>query len=280
MFTVTLTFHDDLPGFLRREWRGHGGLVRRTLTEKTAVKDVIEACGIPHTEVDLIVAEAGTAGTSSHPASRAVSFAWTVEEPVHLHVHGAPAPPDLLPGAPRLQDGWPRRFVADGHLGKLVRNLRLLGLDVAYERDADDPRLLRIMADEDRVLLTRDRPLLMHSVVRHGCCPRSDAHEEQTREVLHRFRLQPVPGIPSLLSLFSRCLQCNTPLEEVPKSTVLAPLADEPLTLRYYEDFRRCPGCGKVYWPGTHAPKLTALIGRLLVPANSPPTSQATRPAS
>ena len=134
-------------------------------------------------------------------------------------------------------------------------------MDTVYERDADDPRLLEIMAAEDRVLLTRDRPLLMHGVVRHGYCPRSDESEAQTRETLRRFGLT---GGNTELSPFSRCLHCNGVLEPVDKAEVLAPLAAEPLTLRYYDEFRRCPGCQRLYWPGTHTQKLAALVTRLL----------------
>ena len=247
MFEVTLTFHGGLSYFLRREHRD-GGHVRRTLAEKTAVKDVIESCGVPHPEVDLIVAnEAG-----------AVDFRWQVTGPAALEIYGVPAPAGIAPDAPRLQGGAPARFVADGHLGKLVRNLRLLGFDTAYERDADDPRLLQIMANEERTLLTRDRPLLMHGSVRHGYCPRSDQSEEQTHEVLRRFSLRPTPS-----AFFTRCLHCNGILAPVDKSEVAAELADEPLTLRFHDDFRRCAGCRRIYWPGTHAPKLAALAERL-----------------
>ncbi len=257
MFEVELIFSDNLTPFLRSEWRGRGTMVRRTLAEKTAVKDVIEACGVPHPEVDLIVAcdEQNPGGPC------AVDFSWPVQAPVRLHIYGVRATVDVFPTAPRLQGYPPPRFVADGHLGKLARNLRLLGLDTVYERDADDPRLLEIMAVQNRVLLTRDRPLPMHSVVRHGYCPRSDESEEQTREVLRRFGLK--RGGPELAP-FSRCLHCNGLLEEVKKSEVLAPLAAEPLTLRYYDHFRRCPSCQRIYWPGTHTQKLSALVTRLI----------------
>ena len=257
MFVVELTFSDNLTPFLRSEWRGRGNMVRRTLAEKTAVKDVIEACGVPHPQVDLIVAcdEQNPGGPG------AVDFSWPVQASVRLHIYGVPAPVDVFPTAPRLQGYPPPRFVADGHLGKLARNLRLLGLDTVYERDADDPRLLEIMAAQNRVLLTRDRPLLMHSVVGHGYCPRSDESEEQTREVLRRFGLK--RDGPELAP-FSRCLHCNGSLEEVEKSEVLAPLAAEPLTLRFYDHFRRCPSCQRIYWPGTHTQKLSALVTRLI----------------
>jgi uncharacterized protein with PIN domain len=155
-----------------------------------------------------------------------------------------------------------RRFIADGHLGTIARNLRLLGLDTAYERDADDRRLLEIMAAEDRALLTRDRRLLMHSIVRHGYCPRSSNGEDQAREVLRRFSLTDEHERLSLAP-YSRCLHCNALLQAVPKSEVLAPLQNEPLSLRYYEEFHRCTGCGRIYWPGTHFQKLAARLERL-----------------
>jgi uncharacterized protein len=180
---------------------------------------------------------------------------------VRLEIHGVPAPAEALPSAPRLQVHTRDRFLADGHLGKLARNLRLLGLDTAYERDADDRRLLEIMTAEDRALLTRDRRLLMHSIVRHGYCPRADDAEEQTREVLRRFGLL---HDAARLAPYRRCLRCNALLESVAKSEILGPLAGEPLTLRYYNDFRRCAGCGRIYWPGTHFGKLAARVAKLI----------------
>lgn len=252
MFSVELNFCGDLPRFLRRALRD-ASPVRRELGEKTAVKDVIEACGVPHVEVDLIL-ETDESGT----AVRALDFSFPVDSPVTLALFPVPAPQELLPSAPRLQKRDCDRFVADGHLGALARHLRLLGIDTACERDADDRRLLEIMAAENRALLTRDRRLLMHSIVRHGYCPRSDDPEQQAREVMRRFELS-----GHRLSPWSRCLQCNGLLRRVPKHEVSAALADEPRTLRYYDDFRRCPDCGRIYWHGSHFEKLEARLARL-----------------
>jgi uncharacterized protein len=251
---VELTVSADLAIFLHREIRTQNP-IRRVLAEKTAVKDVIEACGVPHPEVDLIIATETRGG-----AGRAVDFIWQVQTPVRVTIFGVPAPAHVLPEAPRLQAKPWSRFVADGHLGKLARNLRLLGLDTAYERDADDRRLLEIMAAENRALLTRDHRLLMHSIVQHGYCPRSADGEEQTREVLRRFELT-----ADLVHLepYSRCLRCNGLLAPVAKAKVLDSLSSEPLTLRYYNEFRRCTVCGGIYWRGTHFEKLTKRLERL-----------------
>jgi uncharacterized protein with PIN domain len=144
------------------------------------------------------------------------------------------------------------KFVADGHLGKLVRDLRLLGLDVIYDPAAEDRQLLDIATTENRALLTRDRRLLMHAIARHGYYLRSQDPLEQTLEVLRRFDLE------SALAPFTRCLRCNAPLKPAEKESVLSQL--EPLTKIYYDQFRRCSGCGQVYWSGSHFGKLQKRI--------------------
>jgi uncharacterized protein with PIN domain len=202
---------------------------------------VIEACGVPHTEVDLIL-------VNGEP----VDFALILTQDAVVDVY----PPNqtrspVLP-EDRLQVRGIEKFVADGHLGKLVRDLRLLGIDVTCDSAAEDRQLVMTSNNEDRVLLTRDRRLLMHAAVRHGYYLRSQNPLEQTVEVLRRFNLG------SALVPFSRCLRCNAALESAKKAEVLDRL--EPLTRIYYEQFRRCRGCGQVYWSGSHFDKLRARV--------------------
>ena len=153
------------------------------------------------------------------------------------------------------------RFVADGHLGSLSRNLRLFGFDVAYDREAQDPQLLNIMTSENRALLTRDRHLLMHAVVQNGYYPRSQDADEQTVEVVRRFDLF------SSIDPFSRCLRCNSPLQKIEKAQIIEKL--EPLTKIYYEQFRRCTGCGQIYWAGSHFSKLQKRVERIRTQCSS-----------
>ncbi len=155
----------------------------------------------------------------------------------------------------RLQVRSIKRFVADGHLGTLARNLRLLGFDVAYDRQAQDRQLLSVMEREDRALLTRDRRLLMHAIVRHGYCPRSQNADDQTIEVIRRFDLF------DSITPFTRCLRCNAPLQKVVKADIIEKL--EPLTKIYYEEFRRCTGCGQIYWAGSHFSKLQRRLEKI-----------------
>ena len=210
--------------------------VERTFTEKTSIKDVIESCGVPHPEVDLIVVE-------GEPVD--FSFGITGDTEIEVYPPGIRYP---LFKEKRLQLSKPTRFVCDGHLGRLTRDLRLLGFDVAYDPKADDQQLLRIMQAEERVLLTRDRRLLMHAIVRSGYCPRSQNPNEQTIEIIRRFDLL------ASIAPFTRCIRCNGSLQNVPKTDVVEKL--EPLTKIYYEQFRRCTRCGQIYWCGSHFIKL------------------------
>ena len=234
LFTVRLNFHGNLDFFLAS--KGGTGVIERRLREKTSIKDVIESCGVPHPEIDVILV-----------SGQAVRFDHTVADDVDVDVFPVGIDPTFRTEK-RLQSTEITRFVADGHLGRLTRNLRLLGFDVAYQQKADDRQLLDVMTQDKRALLTRDRRLLMHSVVQHGYCPRSQNADEQTIEVIRRFNLM------NLVAPFTRCLRCNSPLEDATKADIIEEL--EPLTRIYYEEFRRCPGCKQIYWSGSHFSKL------------------------
>jgi hypothetical protein len=233
-FTVRLNVHGDLDFFFGA--RTSAGRVERHLSEKTSVKDVIESCGIPHPEVDLILVD-----------GKAVDFGYALTSDVEIDLY----PPGIQfqhYSDKRLQAHAIIAFVADGHLGKLVRDLRLVGIDVSYDPMAEDRQLVEIASRSNRALLTRDRRLLMHAAVQHGYYLRSQNPLEQTIEVLQRFNLG------SVLSPFSRCLRCSALLEPAEKENVIGQL--EPLTKIYYDEFRRCTGCAQVYWSGSHFTKL------------------------
>src|SRR5205085_4132207 len=236
-FTIRLRFHGDLSFFLKAK----ASKVERQLIEKTSIKDVVEACGVPHTEVDLILVN-----------GQPVTFAAILTQDVAVDVYPPSETRSRLFPKDRLQVRTIEKFVADGHLGKLVRDLRLLGIDVTCDPAAEDRQLVRTAGDQDRALLTRDRRLLMHAAVRHGYYLRSQNPLKQTVEVLRRFDL----GLS--LTPFSRCLLCNALLEPARKAEVVEQL--EPLTKIYYEQFRRCRGCGQVYWSGSHFDKLRARV--------------------
>jgi uncharacterized protein with PIN domain len=240
-FPVVLSFGGDLAFFAKN--RKTEMPIVRVLERKTSVKDVIESCGVPHPEVDLIVCD-----------GQPVDFSFQLETHARLDIH--PVSTQLFPGF-RLQERNVRAFVADGHLGKLVRELRLLGVDVSYQNDAGDRDLLIKMIQENRALLTRDRPLLMHRVVKNGYFPRSQDPLEQTVEVIRRFELG------QALAPFTRCLRCNGLLTTVPKEALIEQL--EPLTRLYYNDFQKCSRCSQPYWRGSHVDKLQQKLDLIMI---------------
>ena len=205
------------------------------------VKDVIESLGVPHPEIDLILAN----GVS-------VPFDYAVQAADRIAVF----PQFMIVDIGTLTRVRARpldrvRFVADVHLGKLARHLRLLGLDTAYRADADDAALAELAHREGRILLTRDQGLLKRRMVAHGYFIRETHPHHQLVEVLRRFG-------PLDLQAFSRCLRCNALLREVPKSAVDSALL--PRTRQYYDRFEACSGCGRIYWKGSHWKRLTQAI--------------------
>lgn len=76
-FRIRLRVHGDLDFFFGAMTRG--GKVERHLSEKTSVKDVIESCGIPHPEIDLILVN-----------GKAVDFAYavTIDAEIELYPPG------------------------------------------------------------------------------------------------------------------------------------------------------------------------------------------------
>lgn len=211
-----------------------------------AVKDAVEALGIPHPEIDRILVSGVPAGFDHRlcPGDRvAVYPAFRSLDLGSLH---------------RLQPGPPKRwaFILDVHLGKLARRLRLLGLDTLYRNDYADREIVRIALLEDRVILTRDRGLLKNSPVRRGLFIRSQEVGEQVGEVLERFDLI------GEISPFTRCLVCNGRLETVSRERVLDRLP--PRVRREQSRFKICPDCDRVYWPGSHHRALEAWLARLM----------------
>jgi uncharacterized protein with PIN domain len=233
-FTVRLIFHGSLTFFLKAD-----AGIERQLGEKTSVKDIVESCGVPHPEIDLILVD-----------GQPVDFGFAASSAKSIDIYPVDWKRCTFFPENRLQTLHIDKFVADGHLGKLVRDLRLLGFDVLYDRAAQDRELVELASRDRRALLTRDRRLLMHSAVRDGYYLRSQKALEQTIEVLQRFQIY------SALAPFTRCLSCNALLQPVEKADVFERL--EPLTKIYYERFRRCEGCGQIYWQGSHFDKLQA----------------------
>ncbi len=240
---ITVRFYAELSSFLPASKRL--GAVALALRERDSVKDVIESQGVPHTEVDLVLAN-----------GEPVDFTYCVADGDRITVYPAfrridVSDTSLVRPTPQRE----ARFVLDVHLGRLAAHLRLLGFDTLYWNQADDPDLARISHDEERILLTRDRGLLKRGNVTRGYHVWATDPDAQIVEVLRRFDLL------HAVAPFTRCTRCNGLLERVAKADVLDQL--EPKTRLYYEEFARCTGCGHVYWKGSHHDRMAQVIERL-----------------
>jgi len=147
------------------------------------------------------------------------------------------------------------KFIADVHLGKLARKLRLLGFDTYFESNLDDNEIIRMSLAEDRIVLSRDKELINNSRITQGYRILSSDPREQIREVMIRFNLQ------NNLNPFSRCIDCNGMIENVSKESVNEYLP--PKTRQYFDEFFRCHDCGKIYWEGSHYENMKKQIQNL-----------------
>lgn len=250
---VTFRFYAELNDFLPPARRGLA--FAYAFNGAQSVKHLIEALGVPHPEVDLILA-----------ADKPVGFDYLPGDGERIAVYPAFSGLDLA-GLPALRPPLPDpiAFLADNHLGRLVRYLRLLGFDTAYGHDLDDDELAERSRDENRVLLTRDRGLLKRSIVQFGYCLRSMDSAEQLQAVLRRYRLF------DAVAPWQRCLRCNGLLRPVEKAAVLHLL--EPKTKLYYDTFQQCDTCGQVYWQGSHVVGLGRLVAEVALAAATSPAS-------
>ena len=233
-------FYEELNDFLPAERRGVA--FRYSVAGTRSVKDAIESIGVPHTEVDLILVD-----------GESVGFGRVLRGGERVAVYPVFELLDIAP----LQPLRPRplrepRFVLDTHLGKLARHLRLAGFDCLYRNDCRDSELVTAALAENRIILTRDKGLLKQRLVTHGYCVRNTDSEAQLREVLRALQLE------AYLRPFTRSRACNAELREVPKAEVLARLPEKVRAA--YERFQLCPGCGRIFWEGTHYERLRRLL--------------------
>ncbi len=220
-------------------------LVVYSLNGPVSVKHCIESLGVPHTEVALILAN-----------SQPVRFGYAVQPGDYLSIYpafhelGLEAGQLLQPPPP-----FPSRFILDNHLGRLAVTLRLLGFDAIYRNDFDDEELAFQSSESGRILLTRDRRLLMRKVVVFGYCVRTRDPQQQLVDVLRRYRLA------GQISPWRRCLRCNGELHPVDKETIIDRL--EPKTKKHFDSFQMCQECQQIYWKGSHYRPLQEFIDQI-----------------
>ena len=242
--TATFRFYEELNDFLAPARRKQEFTV--ACAQAATTKHMIEALGVPHTEVELILVN-----------GESVDFGRQLEDGDRVAVYPRFEALDVTPLL-RVRDTPLRetRFVADAHLGGLAHMLRMLGFDTLYDNHFQDDAIVAIAEQDGRIVLTRDRELLKRRAVTHGCYVHALKSEQQLREIVERLDLA------RSARPFTLCLHCNAPLRPVDKASVLDRLP--PRVQAHYERFSTCDGCGRIYWEGSHWRNMRRLLDELV----------------
>ena len=242
--TAEFRFYEELNDFLPARSRRHP--FRYVCAENATVKHAIEALGVPHTEVELIVVNGDSVDLSRRIVEGDRVSVYPVFESLDvtslLKIRNAP-----------LRE---TRFMVDAHLGALAKRLRLLGFDTLCADGTDDAEVSRRAAAERRILLTRDRELLKRKAVTHGCYVRQRRPSDQLAYVLERLQLR------NAARPFTRCLECNGILHFSPLSEVTHRVPEG--VAKSFRRFQSCGGCERVYWRGTHYRALEKTVRQAL----------------
>lgn len=240
---IEIRVYAELNDFLPAERRQRA--FRYAIHGTPSVKDTIEAIGVPHTEIDVILVD-----------GKSVEFDYRLHGGERVAVYPVFERYDVSP-LTRLRPAPLRvtRFIADVHLGTLARHLRLLGFDTTWERDLDDEEIIDIALDEQRIILTRDKGILKNSRVTHGYWLRNTDPLDQLDEVVRAIDLT------RDIRPYTRCMECNGALRTVERSAVVDSVPLQVFLV--FRDFRQCQRCHRVYWKGSHFRKLDKIVERV-----------------
>jgi uncharacterized protein with PIN domain len=233
-------FYAELNDFLPRYRRQR--LFTHEFEGNPSIKDMVEAIGVPHPEVDLILVNGESVDFNYHLRNRDRVSVYPVFESIDIS--------PLLRLRPEPLGEV--RFVLDTHLGRLAGYLRMFGFDTLYRNDFGDETLAQIASEQKRILLTKDRGLLKRNSITHGYFVRSTNPRDKLVEVMRRFDLL------RSVAPFRRCIRCNELLALVEKEAILDELL--PQVREHYSEFRRCTGCDQIYWKGTHFERMERFL--------------------
>ena len=232
MYKVYFRFYEELNDFLPGPKKKKRFV--HNYIDHASVKDMIEALGIPHTEIDLILVN-----------GKSIDFRYIINDGDNVSVYPVFESFDIS-DAQHLRPKPLRepKFVVDVQLGKLARYLRMLGFDVLYSNSYNDDEIVKVSRIEKRTILTKDRNILKRSEVTHGYFVRNDDIVNRTKEIIKRFDLK------KEINEFTRCLECNNLLHSVIKEDIIDKIPTK--VARWQDTFFICSICKKIYWRGTH----------------------------
>jgi len=249
LHTAQFRYYEELNDYLPVDKRKKG--FSYEFTGNPTVIDVVESMGVPHAEIDLILAN----GTP-------VSFSYRLQDNDIISVYPVFESIDISPVI-RLREKPLRepQFIVDVHLGKLAKYMRMAGFDTLYNNRYDKTEIVELAADQNRIILTRSGSVLKDESVIRGLRIMSSNPTEQLYEVIHRLDLY------SHFRPFSRCMICNGLLAQTDKESILDLLHEK--TKRYYDEFYRCTSCKKIYWNGSHYEKMKQFIEQIRKSCNN-----------
>jgi len=241
---ITIRFYAELNDFLPEKKKKRDYIL--PYFGNPTIKDIIESQGVPHTEIELILVNSISVNLEYHirPLDKVSVYPEFELLDVSPLIRLRPKP---------LRN---TRFVADAHLGKLARYLRMLGFDTVYKNDIRDDMIICHSIEEKRIILTRDLGILKNGQVDRGYFIRNQRPFDQCRELVRKFSLE------KQISPFSRCMECNGLFNKVDKKLLKAEIPE--MAYQYFEDFYKCAGCGNIYWKGSHYHKMQKTIQKLL----------------
>ena len=240
----TFRFYEELNDFLPKHRRKTD--FEATFKGKRSIKDMIEALGVPHTEIDLILVNGNS-----------VDFNYILQDEDRVSVY--PVFESLNITDVTLLKKIPLRrnkFIADINLGNIIKYMRVLGLDLYYDPLLSTREIIEISKRENRVILTKSRKLLKFKDVSHGIFIRPGTTTEQIRRIIYYL------DIKDKIKPFSRCLRCNTLLNIVLKEKILDRIP--PKTKEFCDEYVQCQSCDKIYWKGTHFSNMKKVVRQIL----------------
>jgi uncharacterized protein len=149
------------------------------------------------------------------------------------------------------------RFICDSMLGRLVKNLRMLGFDTLYSRLLSPQALMQMAWEQQRIILTHRTVFPKSTAPVSIVYIRSNAPKEQLREVI---TARGISG--AVIRPFTICLRCNAPLANLAKEAAAGRVPDYVLST--VDHFAACPSCGRVYWRGTHYANMADRIVKIM----------------
>jgi uncharacterized protein with PIN domain len=232
MFNVSFQFFGELTNFLAEP---NKQLINYSTEQSYAIKDTIEALGVPHTEPSWIFVN-----------DKLVDFSYRIQPNDQVKVYPAhiqqDAPLCLRPARQNY------RFMVDANVRAVAKYLRLLGFYTVTDDNLPDEKIAKLAAEKDYIILTRDIGLLKRKNVVHGCFLHSEDTETQLQAVVERYQLKPY------IKAFSLCLVCNGEIQLIDKQFIAQKVPTD--VYETLDEFYTCPDCERVYWKGSHYDKL------------------------